>query len=226
MNGSHIIEVMHQIQERLLALADTEDLGSSSYYGLAKRLDVANHGSIKFHIDQLLDKGLLFRNPKTGKITKVTTGEKFSGLLSIPIMGEANCGAATSIADDRVKEFLRLSPSLLPNTKLDKLYALKAVGNSMNAAQISGKHINDGDYVLVEKTDEANNGDYVVSIFDEVANIKRLVFDPLNSRILLLSESNEPMPPIVVSEKDGASYSIAGRVVDVVPQAHPAPANS
>ncbi len=209
--------LMHQVQEQLLALADTENLGSSSYYGLAKRLGVANHGSIKFHLDQLVEKGLLFRDPKSGEITKVTEGEKFLGLLSIPVMGEANCGSATSVADDRVKEFLRLSPSLLPKVKLDKLYALKAVGNSMNAANISGKPINSGDYVLVEKTDEASNGDYVVSIFDEVANIKRLVFDPVNSRILLLSESKEPLPPIVVSEEDSGVYSIAGKVVDVVP---------
>jgi repressor LexA len=208
---------MHQVQEQLLALADTENLGSSSYYSLAKRLGVANHGSIKFHLDQLIEKGLLFRDPKSGEITKVTEGEKFLGLLSIPVMGEANCGAATSVADDRVKEFLRLSPSLLPKVKLDKLYALKAVGNSMNAANISGKPINSGDYVLVEKTDEASNGDYVVSIFDEVANIKRLVFDPVNSRILLLSESKEPLPPIVVSEEDSGIYSIAGKVIDVVP---------
>ena len=212
-----IIEVMHEIQERLLALADTENLGSSSYYALAKRLGVANHGSIKFHLDQLLEKGLLFRDVKSGSITKVTNGEKFLGLLSIPIMGEANCGAATSIADDRVKEFLRLSPSLLPKAKLDRLYALKAVGNSMNASNIAGKPINNGDYVLVEKADEAKNGDYVVSIFDEVANIKRLVFDPANSRVLLLSESTDPMPPIVVSEQDSGVYSIAGRVVGVVP---------
>lgn len=215
-----IIEAMHEVQERLLALADTEDLGGSSYYALAKKLGVANHGSVKFHLDQLLDKGLVFRNQKTGEITKVSTGEKFLGLLSIPIMGEANCGAATSVADDRVKEFLRLSPSLLPKVKLDKLYALKAVGSSMNAASIAGKPIDNGDYVLVEKTDNVTNGDYVVSIFDEVANIKKLVFDPANSRVLLLSESTDPLPPIVVSEEDSGAYSIAGKVVDVVPASY------
>ncbi len=208
---------MHQIQEQLLALADTEDLGSTSYYAMARRLGVANHGSVKFHLDQLVKKGLLFRDPKSGLITKVTEGQKFLGLLSIPIMGEANCGAATSIADDRVKEFLRLSPSQLPKTKLDRIYALKAVGSSMNAANIAGKPIKNGDYVLVERTDQATSGDYVVSIFDEVANIKRLVFDPANSRVLLISESTEPLPPIVVSEEDSAVYSIAGRVVRVIP---------
>lgn len=209
--------VMHQVQEQLLALADTEDLSTSSYYALAKRLGVSNHGSVKFHMDQLLEKGLLFRNPKTNSITKVTHGEEFRGLLSIPIMGEANCGAATSVADDRVKEFLRVSPSVLPKAKLDSLYALKAVGNSMNAASIKGRPINSGDYILVEKTDQAVSGDYVVSIFDEVANIKKLVHDQENQRVVLLSESTDSFAPIVVSEEDSGVYTIAGKVVGVIP---------
>lgn len=212
-----ILGVMHKVQEQLLALADTEDLGASSFYALAKRLSVTNHGSVKFHMDQLFDKGLLFRDTRSGKITKVTEGEKFSGLISIPIMGEANCGAATRVADDRVQGFLRLSPSLLPKASLDNLYALRAVGDSMNAANIGGKPINDGDYVLAEKVDAANSGDYVVSIFDEVANIKRFIVDSANSRILLLSESRDPLPPIVVAEEDAGSYMIAAKVVGVIP---------
>jgi SOS-response transcriptional repressor LexA len=208
---------MHKVQEQLLALADTENLGSSSYYALAKKLGVANHGSIKFHMDQLFEKGLLFRDPKSGAITKVTEGEKFSGLVSIPIMGEANCGAATSIADDRVQGFLRLSPSLVPGGRLDKLYALKAVGDSMNAANIHGKPVNDGDYVLAERTVHAQSGDYVVSIFDEVANIKRFIIDGENSRIVLLSESTEHFPPIFVAEEDYGSYLVVGKVLQIIP---------
>lgn len=208
---------MHRVQEQLLALADTEDLNASSYYALAKRLGVNNHGSIKFHMDQLLEKGLLFRDPQTGSVTKVTRGEEFRGLLSIPIMGEANCGAATSVADDRVKEFLRISASELPKAKLDSLYVLRAAGDSMNAASIEGKPINNGDYVLVEKTDRVASGDYIVSIFDEVANIKRLLHDWDNQRVVLLSESTEPLAPIIVSEEDSGVYSIAGKVVGVIP---------
>lgn len=205
------------MQERLHALADTEDLGSSSYYALAKRLGVENHGSVKFHLDQLLDKGLLYRDPKTGLISKVESGNKFSGFISIPIMGEANCGAPTKVADDLVKSFLRVSPSLVPKAKLDKLYVLKAAGESMNRANIGGKAIQDGDYVLIEKTDHVQNGDYVVSIFDEVANIKRFIVDEENSRINLRSESSEYFPPIFVAEEDYGSYLVAGKVLQVIP---------
>jgi SOS-response transcriptional repressor LexA len=212
-----ILGVMHQIQEKLLALADTEDLGTYSYYALAKMLDVANHGSVKFHLDQLVDKGLLYRDQKTGSISKVESGNKFSGFMSIPIMGEANCGAPTMVADDRVKSFLRVSPALVPKVKLDRLYALKAVGESMNRANIGGKPIMNGDYVLIEKTDQSQNGDYVVSIFDEVANIKRFIVDYENSRIVLQSESTDFFPPMFVAEEDLGAYLVAGKVVQVIP---------
>lgn len=211
------MKLMHKIQEQLLALADTENLGVSSFYSLAKRLGVSNHGSIKFHLDQLVNKGLLYRSSDSKNIVRVQEDDKFSGFLSIPVMGEANCGAATRLADDQIKEFLRLSPSLLPKSNLNRLYALKAAGNSMNRAHISGKPINDGDYVIIEKIDQANDGDYVVSIFDDVANIKKLIFDKPNSRIALVSESFEQHSPIIISEEDMDSYSIAGRVVTVIP---------
>lgn len=213
---------MHKIQEQLLALADTEDLGSSSYYSLAKRLGVANHGSIKFHLDQLLDKGLLVKNVKSGFISKVTEGKQFTGFINIPIMGEANCGEATSFADDRVQSFLPVSPSILPSkVKLEKLYGLIAVGNSMNRANIGGKSIQSGDYVLAETIDQPNNGDYVVSIFDDVANIKRLFVDSEHSRILLVSESDEYRPPIIIAEEDFPSYHVSARVVGVIPAVQP-----
>jgi SOS-response transcriptional repressor LexA len=209
---------MHKVQEQLLALADTEDLGSSSYYSLAKRLGVANHGSIKFHFDQLLNKGLLVKNSKSGSISKVTEGEQFTGFINIPIMGEANCGEPTSFADDRVQSFLPVSPSILPaKVKLDKLYGLVAVGNSMNKASIGGKSIHSGDYVLAETIDRPNNGDYVVSIFDDVANIKRFFVDPQHSRILLVSESDEYRSPIIIAEEDFPSYHVSARVVGVIP---------
>jgi len=208
---------MHKVQEQLLALADTEDLGNHSYYSLAKKLGVANHGSIKFHLDQLLERGLLVRNSKTSEISKVKEGSQFTGFINIPIMGQANCGAPTSVADDRVQSFLKVSPSVLPRVNMDKLYALVAVGDSMNAAKINGKPINNGDYVLIEKIDQANDGDYVVSIFDEVANIKRFLMDYDNSRVVLTSESKDPQPPIIVAEEDLGSYLITGKVVDVIP---------
>ena len=57
-------------------------------------------------------------------------------------------------------------------------------------------------------------GQYVVSIIDEVANIKKFVLDPQNKRIILKSESTKDYLPIFIHEND--NYKISGRVIDVI----------
>lgn len=208
---------MHEIQQKLLSLAETTDLGSVSYYALAKLLGVNHHNKVRFHLEQLIRKGLLVRNKNTGSIAKVINGEVFRGFISIPIMGEANCGVPLIFAENTIKGFLRVSPSSLRTNRLEKIYALKAVGDSMNATNIHGRSIESGDYVLVEDTSTVNHGEVVVSIIDGAANIKRLLIDGANHRLILLSESQEPLPPIVIDESDiDSHYQVAGRVIDII----------
>jgi len=85
----------------------------------------------------------------------------------------------------------------------------------MNKSQINGKSIEDGDFVIIDSTQiDPNNNDYVVSIIDGMANIKKFRFDKENSRIALTSESTQDYPPIFIHESD--NYKINGKVVDVV----------
>jgi len=57
-------------------------------------------------------------------------------------------------------------------------------------------------------------GQYIVSIIDEMANIKKFVPDPQNKRIVLKSESTNEYLPIFIHEED--KYEISGRVVGVI----------
>jgi SOS-response transcriptional repressor LexA len=132
-------------------------------------------------------------------------------------MGEANCGVPLIFADNTIKGFLRVSPSALRVNNLKNVYALKAVGDSMNATDIKGRNIESGDYVLVENAGAIEHGEVVVSVIDGAANIKRLFIDAANHRLILLSESKEPLSPIVIDESDFDShYHAAGKVVDVI----------
>jgi SOS-response transcriptional repressor LexA len=87
-----------------------------------------------------------------------------------------------------------------------KVFALKVRGDSMQ-----DEHIIDGDFVLLEKTKKANNGDIVVALVDGYdATLKRFY---LQGKIVRLQPSNVTMPPIVV---DAASVEIQGKVVGVL----------
>ena len=209
---------MNLIQKRVLDLADLQDLSTRTCYSIAKELGVDHPYKVKFALDQLVKKGLLVRNKKTGQLTKVREGELFSGFLNIPIYGEASCGPPVAFADETIKDFLKVSPSAIKTKKLNKIFALRAVGNSMARANINGQSIDDGDFVLVESKDwsVAYNGDYIVSIIEGMANIKKFFRDETNERVLLMSETFDESPPIIIANEDLENYKIAGKVIEVI----------
>jgi len=84
----------------------------------------------------------------------------------------------------------------------------------MNEADIKGNEIEDGDYVVVDGDQKnPNPGDYVLSIIDNAANIKKYTRNQ-DGNIVLLSESKEHYSPIYISEDD--QFMINGKVVQVI----------
>jgi len=210
---------MHLIQEKIINLADNRNLSDLTLRKIGELVgEPKSPQKIKHHINQLISRGLLIIGAD-GKIRKVKSGIGKSGLISLPILGSANCGQALIFADEKIEGYLKLSRGLLKNSSINNIkniFVLKAIGNSLNRAAINGKNIEDGDYVIIDKKKTVRNGDYVVSIIDGVANIKKIYIDKKNSQIILLSESTQDFPPIYISEKDGNSYLVCGKVADVI----------
>ncbi|MBN2286834.1 MAG: hypothetical protein JXI43_10335 [Tissierellales bacterium] len=150
------------------------------------------------------------------KISKLTSNNVVDSLLfDIPILGYANCGKATVIADEDTLGFLTVSTSLVK--KKNNLFALIASGDSMNKANINGSTIEDGDFVVVDGDKRSPiNGDYVVSIIEDCANIKRYYFDKKNEQIVLISESKTNYPPIVIHPSDFSEYMVNGIITNIV----------
>src|SRR5690606_16223691 len=108
-------------------------------------------------------------------------------LVSIPVRGMADCGPASLYADDDNIGYIHVSSSFLKTNRYKDLYAIIASGESMNQAKIDGKPINDGDYVVVDRSvSQPNDGDRVVAIVNGLANIKRFFRE--RGRIVLVSE--------------------------------------
>lgn len=86
------------------------------------------------------------------------------------------------------------------------VFVLEVRGDSMQ-----DEHILSGDYVLVEKSKTAQNGDIVVALVDETdATLKRFYREGDNIR---LQPSNAAMQPIIVP---AAAVQIQGRVIGVL----------
>jgi len=206
---------MHKIQEKLLKIIDEKNIGSLTLRQIGELIGEKLPQKIKHHLSQLQRKGFIIIDKKNNLIKRISSDMKKSDLfISIPIFGTANCGPRTIYADpSNIEGYLKISKKLL--SKTDKVFALCAEGNSLNKANINGKSIEDGDFVIVDsQVTKPHNGDYIVSVIEEMANIKKYVWDEKNSQIILISESTQNYNPIYVHEDD--NIVINGKVIDVI----------
>ena len=207
---------MHSIQRKLLELVSDCNLGALSLREIGRRIGEQFPQKIKHHLIRLEQKGLITIDREKKIINRVGKNDNLnSKILSIPILGLANCGPATSFAVENIEGYLRISSSLLK--KKDKLFCVRATGDSMNIANIDGKSIEDGDFVIIDTSEKKpRNGDYVLSVIDGYANIKRFAHDKINDCLVLLSESTRDYPPIFIDKNENSDYIINGKIIKVI----------
>jgi len=212
---------MHIIQQKILNLAKDRNLAELTLRGIGNLISEPDSPQkIKHHLNQLMQKGLLLASANGKKLVPATTGmDKKSKIISLPIIGAANCGEALTFADEKIEGYLKVSLHTLESglaRRPGDLYVLRAIGDSMNRANVRGKSIEEGDYVVINKRVKSpDNGDYVVSVIDGLSNIKRFHDDPKNNQIVLFSESTIDFAPIYIHKSDFTNYLISGIVVDV-----------
>lgn len=210
---------MHSIQQKILRLLDNGPLEGVTLREIGERIgQPGSPQKIKHHLEQLAAKGFLKLDKKNNRIEKVVSGHE-TKLIALPIMGSANCGEAAFFAENHIEGYLRVTKTVLGDlaTRVRDLFVLRAVGPSMNRAQIVGDAIEDGDYVIVDKKQQIpKEGEYVVLVIGGVANIKKLHIDTKREQIILISESNQDLPPIYIHPKDIDEYLIAGIVKKVM----------
>lgn len=203
---------MHEIQRKLLDLSQKKSLVGLTLREIGKVINVKHPQLIRHHLNQLIKKGILCSDYSlVGRVSSIGTE-----VINVPIFGSANCGEPTMLAEENLEGYLKISSSLMPLTCHKDLFALKAVGDSMDEAKVvKTDSINDGDYVIVNKSDtQPSDGDYVVSIIEGAANIKKIIFDKEKPLIYLLSESTKDYPPIVISATD--NFLVNGKVIKVI----------
>lgn len=206
---------MHSTQEKILNLADSHDLGSLTLRQIGELVGEVHPQKIKHHLLQLQEKGLIRYSPEKKiiqKIDKKGTSSKDS-IIKIPILGSADCGTAKVYAEERVEGFLGVSAKIIKPKK--GLYAIKAVGQSMNRANIKGQPLENGDYAIIDSEyKNPKNKDYILSVIDGVCNIKIFFQDP-SGQIILMSQSTKNYPPIYIDPSD-KDYLICGKVIQVL----------
>ena len=211
---------MNDNQEKIIKLAKQKDISKMSFREIGRELGITNPQTVIYHLGQLKKKGLLYLDTK--KRQRVSKPKAFTvdNFFNIPVLGSANCGPATELAQEHIQGYLKISQKSVGRSRPDGLIAIKAVGDSLNDAKVgnSKESIDDGDYVIVDCKQQPNNGDYVLSVIDEAANFKKFFKDNKKHEIRLTSESKREIPPIILHESDlnSSGYMINGVAVRVV----------
>lgn len=206
---------MHALQKGLLEFVTTHDLGGMSLREIGELLGETHPQKIKHHLSRLEQKGLIEINRAQGIVRRVRPETAPDNrLVSIPILGSADCGPATIFAEENIQGYLKISSKIIEPKS--GLFALKAQGTSMNKATIKGMNIEEGDYVIVDSEQrDPRNKDYVLSMTGGLANIKCFVKDDVNQQIVLISESTEDFPLIVLHPED-VEFLVCGTVTKVI----------
>jgi repressor LexA len=180
---------------------------SPSYDEIREGLGLNSLATVHKHITNLEKKGLLTRAynrsrsidllPPKGRLKQAMS---VNTTMVLPLMGRIAAGQPIEAVEN--PETISLGDFV----RSRDVFVLEVRGDSMQ-----DEHILSGDYVLVEKTKTAHNGDIVVALVEENdATLKRFYHEGDNIR---LQPSNAAMQPII---KPAAAVQIQGRVIGVL----------
>lgn len=206
---------MHSTQQKLLALLRDQGAIPMKYREIGRRIGEKYPQTVKHHIESLKKDGLIVE--QNGNIRLNQTDTKHTQYLNLPFYGLANCGEATCLAEDRAQGFIKISRNVLPNKAIKNIFLLRASGNSMNNAEIGHlkQNINDGDFVVVDSSQkDPKDKDYIVSVIDGSANIKKFRYSAELNQVQLLSESTDEYLPIILHASD--DFCVIGKVIAVI----------
>jgi repressor LexA len=180
---------------------------SPSFEEIGAALGLSSLATVHKHINNLEAKNLLRRAYNRSRSIDVlplpdempSSAPPASG-LELPLAGRIAAGRP--IEQVETPETI----SLTDFTRAKDVFVLQVMGESMQ-----DEHIMDGDYVLVEKTDNAREGEIVVALVNgSETTLKR--FYRAGDQIRL-QPSNAAMQPIMVP---AAAVQVQGRVVAVL----------
>ena len=182
---------------------------SPSYEELAHGLQLASLATVHKHIQALESRNYLRRLFNQSRSLEVSAkymqerrrSRQTARAVEVPLAGRIAAGSPVeAIEGQDTLQFADFAGK-------GETFALQVTGESMIE-----DHILSGDFVLVERTPQAKDGEIVVALVDgRETTLKRLYHEP-DARIRL-QPANSSMRPIVVP---AASVQIQGRVLAVL----------
>jgi repressor LexA len=182
---------------------------SPSYEEIAEGLNLASLATVHKHILALESKAYVKRGFNQSRSLEVAPKyyaeqqqhRQSPERVEVPLLGRIAAGQPVeAIAGEDTLNFADFTGD--PDS-----FALKVRGDSMIE-----DHICDGDYVLIEKTGEARDGDIVVALVDGAETTLKRFYNEPGDRVRL-QPANAEMQPMFISKN---SVTIQGKLLAVL----------
>ena len=168
---------------------------------ICEAVHLKSTSSVHSHLETLEKNGYIRRDPTKPRAIEIMD-DSFNYLrteteiASIPVIGTVAAGQPL-LAVENITDYFPFPANLLPNKET---FILRVKGDSM-----INMGILDGDYIIVEQTNTAQNGEVIVALVDDSATVKRFYAEDGHFR---LQPENDFMEPIIVDD-----CAILGKVV-------------
>lgn len=147
--------------------------------------------SVHAHLESLEKNGYIRRDPTKPRAIEIID-ENFSltkrEVVNVPIIGSVAAGQPI-LAVENIEAYFPIPSEMMPNKET---FMLKVKGESMINAGIF-----DGDRILVQQQQTADNGDIVVALVDDSATVKTFYKE---AGYIRLQPENDALEPIILDD--------------------------
>jgi repressor LexA len=174
-----------------------------SFEEIAESFGYSSLATVHEHLSNLERKGYIRKSYNESRSIELVGHDTGTPVVELPLLGAVAAGLPIEAIQDT--ETLAVPPDMVSRRRDN--YVLRVEGNSMIEEQIR-----DGDYIVVQAQDRAEDGQMVVALVgDESATVKKLYREAAGR--IRLQPANPTMDPIFV---DAADVRIQGVVVGVI----------
>ena len=169
---------------------------------ICEAVHLKSTSSVHSHLETLEKNGYIRRDPTKPRAIEILD-DAFNltrrEMDQVPIVGRVAAGEPL-LAEQNIEDYFPIPVERLPN---NQTFLLQVKGESMINAGILN-----GDYILVEQTPSASNGEVVVALVEDGATVKRFFKENGHYR---LQPENDTMDPIIVDE-----VTIVGKMIGLL----------
>lgn len=161
---------------------------------ICQAVNLSSTSTVHLHLRTLENRGLIRRDASKPRALEVLDGTAPRG-RSVPVVGRVTAGAPI-LAQENIEEYMTIPFDVSESDA----FILNVTGTSM-----INDGIIEGDKLVVERQNSADNGDIVIAMIEDEATVKRIYYEDGHVR---LQPSNDQMEPIIVENAE-----VIGKVV-------------